>query len=120
MSVPPRPARSKHSFLKLGAPLMIVVVGGAYMLSHVIMNLPFSYAHRRVNIFLKLQFLSARNEIRNRREVFGSISTREFDLAEEHAKMMKSLDIDSYKLSKIPNRENLKNLPELKDRYDDE
>ena len=52
--------------------------------------------------------------------MFGSISTREFNLQEEHAKMVKNLDTDSYKLSKIPNRENLKNLPELKDQYDDD
>ena len=64
--------------------------------------------------------MSARQEIRNRREAFGSISVREFNLKEEHDKMMKNLDTDSYKLSKIPNRENLKNLPELKDQFDDE
>ena len=34
--------------------------------------------------------------------------------------MMKNLDIDNYKLSAIPNRENLKNLPPLIDKYDDE
>ena len=48
------------------------------------------------------------------------MSMREFSLQEEHDKMMKNLDIDNYKLSKIPNRENLKDLPELKDQYDDE
>ncbi len=65
------------------------------------------------------QFLAARNEIRKRRELFGSISTREFDLQEEHAKMMANLDINNYTLSKIPNRENLKSLPKLEDKYDD-
>ena len=41
-------------------------------------------------------------DVKSRTEKSGSISTRQLDLAQEHAEMMKKLDIDNYSLSKIP------------------
>jgi hypothetical protein len=37
----------------------------------------------------------------------NSKSTRKFDLEEEHNKLIKSLDIDNYSLSRIPRAEDL-------------
>lgn len=37
----------------------------------------------------------------------NSKSTRKFDLEEEHDKLMKSLDIDNYSLSRIPRAQDL-------------
>ena len=53
-------------------------------------------------MYLLSQFLETRNEIEDKRGI-KSISTRQFNLDEEHKKMMKELgDIDNFTLSRIP------------------
>jgi len=65
-----------------GAPLITLLLGGSYVLS---------------------SFMETHYEVKDKRN--KSISTRKFDLEEEHAKMMKDLNIDDYKLSRIPRGE---------------
>ena len=75
-----------------GIPLFCFVVGGSYVLS---------------------QFLQTNLEIKDKRQN-TTISTRKFNLEEEHKNLMKNLDIDNFSLSRIPRpEENTK--PESKD-----
>ena len=67
------------SALTAGVPLITLLVGGSYILS---------------------TFMETHYEVKDKRT--KSVSTRKFDLEEEHTKMMKSLNIDDYKLSRIP------------------
>ena len=71
-----------RSLLTAGAPLITLLLGGSYVLS---------------------SFMETHYEVKDKRN--KSISTRKFDLEEEHAKMMKDLNIDDYKLSRIPRAE---------------
>ena len=64
---------------KSGAPLVLLIIGGTYMLSI---------------------FMQTHMEYKDRKGT--SISEREFTLEEEHMKMMKQLDIKNYSLSRIP------------------
>ena len=49
------------------------------------------------------EFLGTHNELKDKKA--SSISSRQFSLEEEHAKIMKSLDIDNYTLSRVPRPE---------------
>jgi hypothetical protein len=75
--------RGSKLFLRIGIPLFGFIVGGTFVLS---------------------TFLETSIELKDKRNGTGtaSISQRKFDLEEEHRKMMQNLDIDNYKLSKIP------------------
>mmetsp|Transcript_1563 Transcript_1563/g.2503 ORF Transcript_1563/g.2503 Transcript_1563/m.2503 type:complete len:92 (+) Transcript_1563:87-362(+) len=69
---------SKKNMAMTGIPFILVVVGGSFFLS---------------------KFSSTQFEIRD--QLSKSVSTRKFDLEEEHKKIMRELDIDNYKLSRI-------------------
>ncbi len=70
-------------FLRAGLPICCFIVGGSWYLS---------------------KFVETKVEIQDKRSN-KSVSTRKFNLEEEHRKMMEKLDIDNYNLSKIPRPE---------------
>ena len=74
--------KKKNSFLSAGIPLVILVVSGSVLISY---------------------FLQSQVDVKGKTQ--RSTSTRQFDLEEEHRKLVKSLDIDNYNLSRIPRSE---------------
>lgn len=77
-----RKKRQNQQLIYIGAPLLIFLLGGSYFLS----------------IFMETHY-----ELKDKQN--DSKSVRKFDLEEEHRKLMKSLDIDSFTLSRIPRPE---------------
>jgi DNA-directed RNA polymerase subunit H (RpoH/RPB5) len=71
--------KGQNLFLTAGAPLVVFILGSSYGLS----------------IFTQTQY-----EVRDKQT--NSVSTRKFDLEEEHKKLMSKLDIDNFTLSRIP------------------
>eukprot|EP01038_Epipyxis_sp_PR26KG_P012931 gene12931-17333_t len=65
-----------------GLPMIILIIGGSYFLS---------------------VFTSTHVELKDRHN--SSVSTRKFDIEQEHKEILKNLDIDNYKLSRIPRPE---------------
>lgn len=74
----------KNLFLKAGAPLILLVLSGSLLLSN---------------------FLETQVEMRDKNK--KSTTQKQFDLEEEHRKLMKNLDIDNFTLSRIPRPEEL-------------
>lgn len=71
-----------NRFAQAGLPLLFLVVGGSFFLS---------------------QFTATQVEFRDKQA--RSSSVRQFNLEEEHRKLMKNLDIDNFTLSRIPRPE---------------
>jgi cytochrome c oxidase assembly protein subunit 16 len=74
----------KNLFLKAGVPLILLVISGSLLLSN---------------------FLETQVEMRDKNK--KSTTQKQFDLEEEHRKLMKNLDIDNFTLSRIPRPEEL-------------
>jgi DNA-directed RNA polymerase subunit H (RpoH/RPB5) len=72
---------SKHGnpLLKAGIPMVLLVVGGSFFLSN----------FTQTSVQMKDRYKKSRSE-------------RQFNLEEEHDKLLKKLDIDNFTLSKIP------------------
>ena len=86
MPTPFMPLRGNNKkflpFMSVGIPMLFLCFGGVYMIS---------------------KFQQTKNEIKDKKE--GSISTRKFNLEEEHKMISEKLNIDDYKLSRIPRPE---------------
>ena len=72
----------RKKIIYIGAPLIIFLIGGSYLLS----------------IFLETHF-----EMKDKQN--SSSTVRSFDLEQEHKELMKKLDIDNFSLSRIPRPE---------------
>ena len=81
-----RPVRSSGSRIMMhaGAPMIIFILGGSFALS---------------------TFMQTHYDIKDKAS--NTQTTRKFDLDEEHAAMMKKLDIANFSLSRIPRPEEL-------------
>ena len=76
---PPRPG-NQSVLLKAGVPMVALILGGSWALS---------------------QFMQTHMDIKDKRS--QSVSTRKFDLEEEHKALMKKLNIEGgFNLSRIP------------------
>jgi hypothetical protein len=71
--------KKSNKLLQAGVPLILLVVAGSLFLSN---------------------FLTTQVELKDKGN--QGKSERKFDLEEEHRKLLKSLDIDNYTLSRIP------------------
>ena len=71
--------KRRSPFLSAGVPMLILLVSGTYFLS---------------------VFLDTHMKIKDSKN--QSISTRKFNLEEEHKKVMKDLDLENFSLSRIP------------------
>jgi DNA-directed RNA polymerase subunit H (RpoH/RPB5) len=71
-----------RTILNAGIPLLTFVLGGSYALS---------------------VFMQTHVEVKDKHH--KSVSTRKFDLEEEHKKLMSKLAIEDFKLSRIPRPE---------------
>lgn len=83
-----------NKFLTAGVPFLALVIGSTLFLSN---------------------FMETHMSLKDKQN--SSKTQRKFDLDEEHAKIMKQLDIENFKLSRIPRPgEDTKNMGS--DRYD--
>ncbi|CAM9397687.1 unnamed protein product [Phaeothamnion confervicola] len=78
--VPPR-GRGGGAFLKAGLPLVAFLVGGSLMLS---------------------TFVGGGVEARDRQRQARSVSARQFDIEEEHKKIMAQMDLGDLKIVRVP------------------
>lgn len=74
--------KKKNVFLTAGVPLLLLMISGSLLISF---------------------FLESQVEIQGKTK--RSTSTRQFNLEEEHKKLLKNLDIENYSLSRIPRPE---------------
>jgi wyosine [tRNA(Phe)-imidazoG37] synthetase (radical SAM superfamily) len=93
MSSRVRNNRGRQLMAKAGLPMIIFLVGGTYVLS---------------------TFMQTHFEVKDKK--LNSTSTRKFDLAEEHRKIMGQLDIDDFSLSRIPRPGEEKGNPKKKEK----
>ncbi len=76
--------RRRNLFLKAGVPMIAMIVAGSVFLSN---------------------FVATQVEMKDKNE--KAINERQFDIEEEHRKLLKRLDIDNFTLSRIPRPEEL-------------
>ncbi len=81
---PRPPIKRKNPLVLVGAPLVIFIVAGTYVLS---------------------TFMQTHMEVKDRNN--KGTSERTFNLEEEHRKLMQKLDLENFSLSRIPRPEEL-------------